>query len=479
VSDNPLVASRVDTSTAFGGAGVLESVTDLCSSLESGSWVAVGLSGVGAALDVAATVIDPLGSLIGAGLGWLMEHLEPLKGWLNDLTGDAGAVLGFAGTWQNVADAMGAAGDELSRVVRADLEAMTGASIAAYAAYADGLADRIRATGGSASAIGGALKTCAMVVQVVHDLVRDTLASLVGSIISWAAEAVFTLGLATPVIVGQVSTRVSSLATKVGRSVTDVISSAKSLKNLLEALQDVLRRLASGVRAKLPGGRAPKPGPAGRGGAPHPISEPWDGPPGLHLSSSEATAVDALRRAAADAEPAITEELQRILSRVDGATMPGLDFRLKGADSLYRKVATDLADLDVRDVGAALARIKDAVRYTAQMPEGGFTHGVESVVKQLTDAGHAPVSWKNTFGQPGYQGINSAWRSPDGQVFELQFHTPTSFDVKMAGHDLYEAARLPHVEPAEARRLEDEMRRLFSTVPTPPGVRSLSASEIR
>ena len=213
---NPLVAGPVDTSTAFGGAGVLESVTDLCSSLESGSWVAVGLAGVGAALDVAATVIDPLGSLIGAGLGWLMEHLEPLKGWLNDLTGDAGAVLGFAGTWQNVADAMGAAGDELTRVVRADLEAMTGASIAAYAAYADGLADRIRATGGSASAIGGALKTCAMVVQVVHDLVRDTLASLVGSIISWAAEAVFTLGLATPVIVGQVSTRVSSLATKVG-----------------------------------------------------------------------------------------------------------------------------------------------------------------------------------------------------------------------------------------------------------------------
>lgn len=57
-----------------------------------------------------------------------------------------------------------------------------------------------------------------MVVQAVHDLVRDTLAQLVGSIISWAAEAVFTLGLATPpVIVGQVSTRVSSLATRVGR----------------------------------------------------------------------------------------------------------------------------------------------------------------------------------------------------------------------------------------------------------------------
>ncbi|WP_155856147.1 hypothetical protein [Cellulomonas sp. URHD0024] len=256
MSSNPLVAGRVDTSAAFGGAGLLESVSDLCSSLESGSWVSAGLAGLGVALDTAAAVVDPLGSLIGAGLGWLMEHLEPLKGWLNDLTGDAGAVLGFAGTWQNVADAMGAAGDELTRIVRADLEAMSGESIAAYSAYAAGLADRIRTTGGSASAIGGALKTCAMVVQVVHDLVRDTLAQLVGSIISWAAEAVFTLGLATPVIVGQVTTRVSSLATRVGRSVTDVIASAKSLKRLLEALQDVLRRMASGVRAKLPGAKA-------------------------------------------------------------------------------------------------------------------------------------------------------------------------------------------------------------------------------
>ena len=197
--------------------GVLESVTDLCSSLESGSWVAIGLAGVGAALDVAATVIDPLGSLIGAGLGWLMEHLEPLKGWLNDLTGDPGAVLGFAGTWQNVADAMGAAGDELTRVVRGGPRGDDRVRRSRRTrAYADALADRIRATGSSASAIGGALKTCAMVVQVVHDLVRDTLASLVGSIISWAAEAVFTLGFATPVIVGQVSTRVSSLAAKVG-----------------------------------------------------------------------------------------------------------------------------------------------------------------------------------------------------------------------------------------------------------------------
>ncbi|WP_051274682.1 hypothetical protein [Cellulomonas sp. URHD0024] len=253
MSVNPLVAAPVDTSTTFGGAGLLDSVSGLCDALQSTSWVSAGLAGVGVALDTVAAVVDPLGSLISAGLGWLIEHLQPLKGWLNDLTGDAGAVLGFAGTWGNVADAMGAAGNELTRVVRADLEAMSGESISAYSAYADALADRIRVTGSSAASIGSALKVCAMIVQAVHDLVRDTLSQLVGSIISWAAEAVFTLGLATPVIVGQVSTRVSSLATRIGRSVTDVITSAKSLRGLLDALKGALTRLSHGVRSKLPG----------------------------------------------------------------------------------------------------------------------------------------------------------------------------------------------------------------------------------
>ncbi|TQL02662.1 hypothetical protein [Cellulomonas sp. SLBN-39] len=214
-----------------------------------------------------------------------------------------------------------------------------------------------------------------------------------------------------------------------------------------------------------------------RGGAPH--QSEWVGPNGLRLSGDEVAAVDDLLGSAAQHEPTITADLQRMLSGVDGATMPGLEFRLKGEDSLYRKIATDLADdAPPRDVAGAVARIKDAVRYTAQVPDEHFAQGVDDVTDQLTEAGFTPVSWKNTFGQPGYQGINSAWRSPDGQVFELQFHTPTSFDVKMRGHDLYEQLRLPNLSAHDRARLEAEMQRLFDTVPTPPDARTITAPEI-
>ncbi|MFF1530862.1 hypothetical protein [Cellulomonas sp. NPDC058312] len=250
---NPLVAGPVDTSTAFGGAGLLDSLHSLNSSLQSGDWVGSALSGAGVALDAIATAMDPVGSLIAAGLGWIMEHLEPLKGWLNDLTGDAGAVLGFAATWDNVASAMNSAGDELGRLVQADLEAMSGASVAAYVAYANGLADRARAAGTSASAMGSALRTCSTIVQVVHDLVRDTLSQIVGSIISAVGFAVLTVGTGIPKVIADVSARVASVSLRIGRRVTAVIEAVSRLRGLLREMQDILSQLASGVRGRLPG----------------------------------------------------------------------------------------------------------------------------------------------------------------------------------------------------------------------------------
>ena len=74
---NPLVVAPIDTATPFSGAGLLDSGSQLVSAIESGNWAEGTLAGVGVALDTAATVVDPLGSLIGAGLGWLIDHLEP------------------------------------------------------------------------------------------------------------------------------------------------------------------------------------------------------------------------------------------------------------------------------------------------------------------------------------------------------------------------------------------------------------------
>ncbi|WP_199423043.1 hypothetical protein [Actinotalea solisilvae] len=250
---NPLVAGPVDTSSALGGTMLVESLYDLSRAIESEDWVAAGLAGLSTVLDTAAAVMDPLGQLIAAGLGWLMEHVEPLKGWLNDLTGDAGAVLGFAGTWDNIATQMGSAAGDLDHLVAADLEGMRGQGVEAYARYASDFAEHLRGIGGSSTAVASSLRTCSTIVQVVHDLVRDAIAELVGAAISWAAQIVFTVGLGTPWVVSQVATRVSSLAARVGSKVTGVITSARALGDLIDALKAAIRSLGDNLRGARPG----------------------------------------------------------------------------------------------------------------------------------------------------------------------------------------------------------------------------------
>lgn len=82
---------------------LVDDIVGLSTAIREGNWVDAALPGVATLMDGIATAIDPLGSLIAWGIGWVLDHINPLKSWLNDLTGNAGAIIGFAQTWSNVA----------------------------------------------------------------------------------------------------------------------------------------------------------------------------------------------------------------------------------------------------------------------------------------------------------------------------------------------------------------------------------------
>ncbi|WP_025158601.1 TNT domain-containing protein [Leifsonia aquatica] len=251
---NPLVAAPVDTATPFSGAGLLDSGTQLASAIESGDWVEGGMAAFSAAADTIATVSDPLGSLIAAGLGWLIDHFEPLKGWFNDLTGDAGEVQAFAQTWTNIQRQLQSSGDELTRIV-GDVDELAGEAMDAYRRFQQDSAQHLHGAATWAGAMATGLSVASTIVQVVHDIVRDVLSQLVGSAISWASEAVLTLGLATPWIVEQVSTRVASWVAKIGSKMTALVRSVKALSKLLDELRGLLREADELFGSVLKGGK--------------------------------------------------------------------------------------------------------------------------------------------------------------------------------------------------------------------------------
>lgn len=247
---NALVAGPVDTATPFSGAGLLDSGTQLASAIESGNWVEGGLAAFSTVVDTVATAIDPLGSLIAAGLGWLIDHFEPIKGWFNDLTGDAGAVAGFSQTWTNVQNQLNSSADYLDRVV-SDLDDMAGEAIDAYRRFQTDAAAHIRASGQWAGAMATGLQIASTIVQVVHDLVRDILSQLVGSAISWATEAVVTVGIATPWIISQVSSRVASWTAKISGKLTGLLRSCGKLGDLLNELRALMEEGARALKRVL------------------------------------------------------------------------------------------------------------------------------------------------------------------------------------------------------------------------------------
>jgi len=246
---NALIAGPVDTATPFSGAGLLDSGSQLVAAIESGNWVEGGLAAFGAVADTVAAVMDPLGSLIAAGLGWLIDHFEPIKGWFNDLTGDAGAVAGFAQTWTNVQNQLDASADYLERVIT-DLDDMAGEAIEAYRRFQADASAHIRASASWAGAMSTGLQIASTIVQVVHDLVRDILSQLVGSAISWATQAVVTVGIATPWIIAQVSSRVASWTAKISSELTGLLRSCGKLGDLLTQLRTLMGN-AEGVLSEV------------------------------------------------------------------------------------------------------------------------------------------------------------------------------------------------------------------------------------
>jgi hypothetical protein len=253
-----LVAGPAELSTPFAGAFLLEDLEALNEAIRNEDWLAEGMASFALALDGVAAVSDPIGTLIAMGLGWVLEHLEPLREWMNDLTGDAGEVAGFAATWHNVEAHMSSSADRLqdSMIV---IEDANGVAIGAYRAFQDDVIKHVRGAGEVAGAMAGALEICSTIVKIVHDIVRDALAAVVGSLVSYALEFVSTLGLATPAIIEQATTRVASLLAPLARMITKLLKAVRALIELLRKLGPEMTKLAELFRRLLREGRTPEP----------------------------------------------------------------------------------------------------------------------------------------------------------------------------------------------------------------------------
>ncbi len=155
--------------------------------------------------------------------------------------------------------------------------------------------------------------------------------------------------------------------------------------------------------------------------------------------------------------------------------LAGLDNRLKGRERLAEKVTRQLAAQADLTPGEAFTGVKDAIRYTFQYAEDKYADGATADCERLKARGFEFVDQRNTWNREEYKGINSWWREPmSGLLFEVQFHTPASYEAKQLTHAAYERIRDPETPDDEVESLRALQREVFGKIPIPPGATDIS-----
>lgn len=168
-------------------------------------------------------------------------------------------------------------------------------------------------------------------------------------------------------------------------------------------------------------------------------------------------------------EPIITADINNIAIKA-GGELVGLENRLKGASSIKRKIEAEIADGFSKS--KSLNKIRDAIRYTTVFKEKDFVTRYKAMQHLLAIKGYKTIVVKNTWkNDSAYKGVNTFIQNENGDVFEMQYHTQQSFDVKNGLlHKLYEKFRSPKTPIYEKEKLLLEMRKLSSKIKVPEGV---------
>ena len=166
----------------------------------------------------------------------------------------------------------------------------------------------------------------------------------------------------------------------------------------------------------------------------------------------------------------ITKDVEEAMAP-GGGRRAGEEFATKDWAGLADKMA--MPDIQRKMKGDFLGAIGDALRFTILFDVENFTDNVLGVFAFLKGRGYEPVKVFNTLKdeKASYRGINTNWRSGSGIKWELQFHTPQSYQIKTdVNHDPYEGFRNAQEGDYRAGIIEKRMRKVSARIQTPEGI---------
>lgn len=170
------------------------------------------------------------------------------------------------------------------------------------------------------------------------------------------------------------------------------------------------------------------------------------------------------------------EDIGAVLDSVDDV-MEGLSMEpcpIRGIPATARTVRRQ-SGCTTKEAKEASDGIRDALRYTMVLRHDTFADGYARARRRLEGLGYVERRCKNFYrrhadGRSPQKSVQCVYESPDGHMFELQYHTVSSLQAKAVSHRLYERQRRGGTTSDERRVLEARMGNLFGVIPDPDGV---------
>ncbi|XRQ09212.1 hypothetical protein ACN3XK_74205 [Actinomadura welshii] len=196
----------------------------------------------------------------------------------------------------------------------------------------------------------------------------------------------------------------------------------------------------------------------------------WRGDGGQYLNLEENYAVDRAYQRLNVQESEATDSLKAREAEMSDVKLVGLEYRVKGEERFKEKAAEKLAAELRKSPTEAAESISDGLRYTYQIPRDSYVQGYNQIANDLKKDGYEMVFCRNSWDGAEYKGVNTRWRTSNGQLLEVQFHTPESFEAKQLTHGAYERQRNPLTGGQERERLKAFQREVSAGIPVPRGV---------
>jgi uncharacterized protein YukE len=226
-----------NSDNASAGAGFFEASIGLDKAVKENDQVAIGIGSAGLALETIGLVLDPIGSLLTAGIGWLIEHITILRWPLDILMGDP---IGISAA----AEALSAEKKKLEQwstdhqsAIEKLMKDWSGNAADQFKKDMDAVTEQLNSLGGYLDQAGKNMKIAGGIVGAFRGIFRDLIAMLLATIIKGAliaaALAPVTFGASIAIFVG---TTIGTVATALGKIGAKLVQLGRKLGDLVKAL---------------------------------------------------------------------------------------------------------------------------------------------------------------------------------------------------------------------------------------------------